>query len=216
MRSSLLIGKGSTPHALPRRGEATARQEAPIYDNYSDSDDDAEPFLDNHLDLRITSTPQGRVVYWKGVEPSELLNNDDRLVAYVSNLPFQPGRFLPTIAEHEDTVLVEDASSSGEYSPECHVFMASTDEIQVRSEYDNELLQDVSVDEASANAPPNEDVEQKRLRQARNARRALGHHLTWLESLKEGTINSWADLKRAFVNNFQGSMLHASTRHDLA
>jgi hypothetical protein len=40
--------------------------------------------------------------------------------------------------------------------------------------------------------------------------------LTWLESLKPNSIHSWEDLKRAFINNFQGSMIRAGTRHDLS
>jgi hypothetical protein len=40
--------------------------------------------------------------------------------------------------------------------------------------------------------------------------------LTWLESLKPHSINSWEDLKRAFINNFQGSMIRAGTRHYLS
>jgi prophage tail gpP-like protein len=39
--------------------------------------------------------------------------------------------------------------------------------------------------------------------------------LTWLESLKPNSIDSWEDLKRAFIDNFQGSMIRAGTRHDL-
>jgi hypothetical protein len=31
--------------------------------------------------------------------------------------------------------------------------------------------------------------------------------LTWLESLKPNSIDSWEDLKRAFIDNFQGSMI---------
>jgi hypothetical protein len=40
--------------------------------------------------------------------------------------------------------------------------------------------------------------------------------LTWLESLKPNSINSWEDIKWSFVNNFQGSMIRAGTRHDLS
>jgi hypothetical protein len=40
--------------------------------------------------------------------------------------------------------------------------------------------------------------------------------LTWLESLKPNSIDSWADLKRAFIDNFQGSLIRAGTRHDLS
>jgi hypothetical protein len=40
--------------------------------------------------------------------------------------------------------------------------------------------------------------------------------LTWLESLKPNSIDSWEELKRAFIDNFQGSMIRASTRHNLS
>jgi hypothetical protein len=40
--------------------------------------------------------------------------------------------------------------------------------------------------------------------------------LTWLESLKLNSIDSWEDLKRAFIGNFQGSKIRAGTRHDLS
>jgi hypothetical protein len=39
--------------------------------------------------------------------------------------------------------------------------------------------------------------------------------LTWLEILKKDTIHSWEDLKRIFVDNFQGSIHRPTTRHDL-
>jgi hypothetical protein len=38
----------------------------------------------------------------------------------------------------------------------------------------------------------------------------------WLESLKPNSINLWEDLKRAFIDNFQGSMIRAGIRHDLS
>jgi hypothetical protein len=40
--------------------------------------------------------------------------------------------------------------------------------------------------------------------------------LTWLESLKLNSIDSWEDLKQAFINDFQGFMIRAGTRHDLS
>jgi hypothetical protein len=40
--------------------------------------------------------------------------------------------------------------------------------------------------------------------------------LTWLERLKTNSIDSWEDLNRAFIDNFQGSMIRAGTRHDLS
>jgi len=40
--------------------------------------------------------------------------------------------------------------------------------------------------------------------------------LTWLESLKPESIHSWDDLKKVFVDNFQGSLHRVATRHTLA
>jgi hypothetical protein len=40
--------------------------------------------------------------------------------------------------------------------------------------------------------------------------------LTWLKSLKPDSIDFWEDLKKTFIDNFQGSILRAGTRHDLS
>jgi hypothetical protein len=61
---------------------ATACRGAPIFDNYLDSNDNPESFLGSHMGLTITTTPQGRFMYWKGMEPYELLEYDSRLVAF--------------------------------------------------------------------------------------------------------------------------------------
>jgi hypothetical protein len=42
---------------------AIAYWEAPIFDNYLDSDDDLESFSGSNLGLTIMSTPQGWFVY---------------------------------------------------------------------------------------------------------------------------------------------------------
>ena len=60
--------------------------EAPIIDELRDSE--LISIIGQHLNFTITSTPQGRFVYWKGMEPPELLGHDTRLVAYVPNLPY--------------------------------------------------------------------------------------------------------------------------------
>jgi len=39
--------------------------------------------------------------------------------------------------------------------------------------------------------------------------------LTWLESSRHDSINSWEDLKKLFIDNFQGSIHRPTTRHDL-
>jgi hypothetical protein len=46
--------------------------------------------------LMITSTPEGRFVHWKGMKLSDLLKDEDRLVAHLEPLPFQEGRPLAT------------------------------------------------------------------------------------------------------------------------
>jgi hypothetical protein len=40
--------------------------------------------------------------------------------------------------------------------------------------------------------------------------------LTWLESLSNNLIDSWELLKKVFIDNFQGAITRAGTRHDLA
>jgi hypothetical protein len=61
-------------------------------------------------DLMITSMPEGCIVHWRGMEFSNLLKAEGRLVAHLEPLPFQEGRPLATVAE-ESTELV-DASSN--------------------------------------------------------------------------------------------------------
>jgi hypothetical protein len=39
---------------------------------------------------------------------------------------------------------------------------------------------------------------------------------TWLESLSNNSIDSWERLKKVFIDNFQGAITRAGTRHDLA
>ena len=38
---------------------------------------------------------------------------------------------------------------------------------------------------------------------------------TWLESLRHDSTHSWEDLKKLFIDNFQGSIHRPTTRHDL-
>jgi hypothetical protein len=40
--------------------------------------------------------------------------------------------------------------------------------------------------------------------------------LTWLESLPNDSIDSWEGLKKVFIDNFQGAISRAGTRHNLA
>ena len=96
--------------------EATTCWEAPIFDSYPDSYYDSTRSLDEDLSLTITSTPQGRFVYWKGFEPPELLD-DPSLIAYIPGLPFQYGRPLSPIEEVAETVLVDYSTTKKETHP---------------------------------------------------------------------------------------------------
>jgi hypothetical protein len=40
--------------------------------------------------------------------------------------------------------------------------------------------------------------------------------LMWLESLSNNSIDSWERLKKVFIDNFQGAITRAGTRHNLA
>jgi hypothetical protein len=59
--------------------------------------------------LMITTTSEGRIVHWKGMDLSDLLGHEDRLVAHLEPLPFQEGRALATITAGS-TELVEAPS----------------------------------------------------------------------------------------------------------
>jgi hypothetical protein len=128
---------------------ATACRETPVFDKYSNLDDDSETFSGCHLGPTITSMLQGWFVYWKSMEPSELLKYDSHLVAFTQELPFKEGKPLSPIAkEGEGRIVLIDYSSSGEFSPQRHVYMASihdhADDDELGREYDDELLTDVS------------------------------------------------------------------------
>jgi hypothetical protein len=60
-------------------------------------------------DPKISTTPEGRFVHWKGMKSSDLLEAEDRLVAHLEPLPFQEGRPLATVVE-ESTELVDESS----------------------------------------------------------------------------------------------------------
>jgi hypothetical protein len=68
--------------------EVTACRAAPALENHLHPDGHTESFSGSLLGLTITSTPRGRFVYWKGFEPSELLDYNSRLVAVTQELPF--------------------------------------------------------------------------------------------------------------------------------
>jgi hypothetical protein len=96
-------------------------------------------------------------VYWKGLEPSELLDYESRLVAFMQELPFQEGKPLPPIAEEGDSstkLLVYSLTTNN--SPDHQGYMASlrnTNDDELGPKYDNEQLADISSNEPTADAP---------------------------------------------------------------
>jgi uncharacterized iron-regulated protein len=112
-------------------------------------------------------------MYWKGLKPSELLKYDSRLMAFTQELPFQEGKPLSRISEEGEgsRELVEN-SHMAESSPDRQVYMASlrnVDDDEKNSEYDAELLTDVSADERMADAPQGENEKYRRIRWLKNA-----------------------------------------------
>jgi hypothetical protein len=113
----------------------------------------------------ITSIPEGRLVHWKGMKPSDLLKDEDRLVAHLKPLPFQEGRPLATVVE-ELTELVDESSEE---------LISRQVLIAEEGEDDGDLpiveFDAVSEDESIANAGDENDADRE-ARRARNRARA--------------------------------------------
>jgi hypothetical protein len=115
-------------------------------------------------------------MYWKGLEPSELLDYDSRLVTFMQKLPFQEGKPLSPITEEGDgsTELLE-YNHMANNSPDHQVYISSlrsSDDNELGPEYDDEQLADVSADEPTADAPQDENEEHRRIQRLKNSKRA--------------------------------------------
>jgi hypothetical protein len=116
--------------------------------------------------LMITTTSEGRIVHWKGMDLSDLLGHEDRLVAHLEPLPFQEGRALATIIVGS-TELVEAPSEE-----------LATRQVLMAEEGDNDALipigtlDGISEDEDTADAVDENDAERD-MRRARNRARAV-------------------------------------------
>jgi hypothetical protein len=128
----------------------TAYRAAPALENHSQPDGHTESFSGSFLSLTITSTPQGRFVYWKGFEPSELLDYESHLVAFTQELSFQEGRPLsPVTEEGESSTALLEYSLRANHSLDHQVCMASlrnVEEDELGTQYDNEQLANISAD----------------------------------------------------------------------
>jgi hypothetical protein len=134
-----------------KREPPLAGREGPVFDKYTDSDDDPESFSGSHLCLTITTTPQDRFVYWQSMKPSELLEYDSRLVAYTQELPFQEGKPLSHIIEEEEDVMkLVEYGLTVDTSPDRQVYMASLcnaeEDEESDPQFDDELSTDISGD----------------------------------------------------------------------
>jgi hypothetical protein len=115
-------------------------------------------------DLVITSLPKGRIVRWRGMMLSDLLEAEGRLVAHLESLPFQEGRPLATAVEGS-TELVDE--SSHDLSSR-QVLMAE------EGEDDGDLpivnFEAISDDEITANAGDEKNADREARRATNRAR----------------------------------------------
>jgi hypothetical protein len=105
--------------------------------------------------LVITSTPAGRYVYWPDRKPADLIKGDSRYVAYIDSLPFQEGTPLARADSGTPTEVAPSESSLG--TPDRQVYMAAGDTPGPSGTAQDKYLENISSDELSADAPPNEN-----------------------------------------------------------
>jgi hypothetical protein len=128
--------------------------------------------------LVITSTPAGRFVCWTDRKPADLTGGNSRCVAYLDSLPFQEGTPLAPAEEHTPTEVATNDSSLG--SPDHQVFMTTNETPGPSGTRLDRYLEDISVDELSANAPAEETSNDKNDRRERNRKRN-----EWCRRLRE-------------------------------
>jgi hypothetical protein len=105
--------------------------------------------------LVITSTPAGRYVYGPDRKPADLIKGDSRYVAYIDSLPFQEGTPLARADSGTPTEVAPSESSLG--TPDRQVYMAAGDTPGPSGTAQDKYLENISSDELSADAPPNEN-----------------------------------------------------------
>jgi hypothetical protein len=119
--------------------------------------------------LVITSTLTGRFVYWPDRKLADLTDGNSRCVTYLDLLSFQEGTPLALAEEHTPTeVATSDSSLS---SPDRQVFMTTNETPGPSGTLPDRYLEDISVDELSANAPSDETDANKNARRERNRKR---------------------------------------------
>jgi hypothetical protein len=121
----------------------------------------------------ITSTPTGRFIYWPDRKPADLTDGNSRYVAYLDLLPFLEGTPLSPAEEHTPTEVATTGSSLG--SPDRQVFMTTNETPGPSGTRPDRYLEDISVDELSANAPADETSDDKNAQRERNRKRNERH-----------------------------------------
>jgi hypothetical protein len=116
--------------------------------------------------LVIPSTPADRFVYWPDRKLADLTDENSRCVAYLDSLPFQEGTLLAPTEEHSPTEVA--TSDSSLCSPDRQVFMTTNETLGPSGTIPDRYLEDISVDELSANAPADETDANRDARRERN------------------------------------------------
>jgi hypothetical protein len=119
--------------------------------------------------LVITSTPAGRFVFWPDRKPADLTGGNSCCVAYLDSLPFQEGTPLTPAGEHTPIEVATSDSSLG--SPDRQVFMTTNETPGPSGTVPDRYLEDISVNELSANAPTDETDTNRDARRGRNRKR---------------------------------------------
>ena len=125
--------------------------------------------------MTILATPQSQIVYWKDSELTDAPNNA-RVVACLSDLPYQPGKPLSPVRGEEvgDTSLVDYSTTHS--TPDRQVYVSLHGEESAlgsqADQYANENLDQISDDELSVNAPQDESQQERVNRGRCNRRRA--------------------------------------------
>ena len=205
--------------ALFHQKDRTGTRTPPLLDSYPDSDDDFD--FDSDLlgcrNLTILATPQSRVVYWRDSELTSAPRNT-RTVACLRDLPYQSGRPLSPIRGEEigDTALVDYSTTHSTPDRQVYVSLHGEDSMlgSRADQYANELVNQISDDELSVNAPQDESQQDKESWRQHNCYRATRRKNAIAPAqhapAPHGVRNLQQDLDEAADNAFDSPLIEAS------
>jgi hypothetical protein len=138
----------------------------------SEDNSTEQPLSGPAAGLVITSTPAGRFVYWPDRKPTDLTGGNSRCVTYLDSLPFQEGTPLAPAGEQTPTEVATSDSNLG--SLDRQVFMTTNETPGPLGMVPDQYLEDISVDELSADeTTANRDARRERNRKRNERRRRL-------------------------------------------